>query len=108
MIRDGRIGKVKKVTCGIGGATASPVLPVVDVPEGLDWDQWLGPAPKVPYRALPKCVQVMEVAYRFTPTATTHGVIGTVFGRQMNDWGAHHVDIATWALGADETGPIHP
>lgn len=106
LIRDGRIGKVKKVTCGIGGATASPVLPVVDVPEGLDWDQWLGPAPKVPYRALPE----MRTGYGGgVPLYTNcHYAWRNWYeysGGQMNDWGAHHVDIATWALGADKTGP---
>jgi hypothetical protein len=42
------------VTCGIGGMSASPVIPVAPVPEELDWEFWLGPAPKVPYRALPE------------------------------------------------------
>ena len=54
LVRAGRIGKVKKVTCGIGGFGPSPVIPVTSVPEELDWDTWLGPAPKVPYRALPE------------------------------------------------------
>ena len=46
LIRDGRIGEIRKVTCGINGATGSPVIPAIDVPEGLDWDMWLGPAPE--------------------------------------------------------------
>jgi len=50
LIRNGRIGTVKKVTCGINGMEASPVIPVAPVPEGLDWDFWLGQAPKVDYR----------------------------------------------------------
>ncbi len=54
LIRAGRIGTVKKVTCGIGGMESSPVIPVAQVPEELDWDFWLGPAPKVAYRALPQ------------------------------------------------------
>ena len=54
LVRAGRIGTVKKVTCGIGGFGPSPKIPVVSVPAGLDWDLWLGPAPKVPYRALPE------------------------------------------------------
>ena len=52
--RHGRIGTVKKVTCGINGMQPSPQIPVAPVPEGLDWDFWLGPAPKVDYRALPE------------------------------------------------------
>ncbi|MCH1497077.1 MAG: Gfo/Idh/MocA family oxidoreductase [Rubripirellula sp.] len=106
MIRDGRIGEIRKVTCGIGGATASPVIPAIDVPEGLDWDRWLGPAPKVPYRALPE----MRTGYGGgVPLYTNcHYAWRNWYeysGGQMNDWGAHHVDIATWALGASETGP---
>jgi predicted dehydrogenase len=106
LIRNGRIGDIQKVTCGINGATDSPVLPAIDVPAGLDWDMWLGPAPKVPYRALPEirkgygggvplytnCHYAWRNWYEYS-------------GGQMNDWGAHHVDIATWALGASETGP---
>ncbi len=54
LIRHGRIGTVRRVTCGINGMEASPVIPEVPVPDGLDWDFWLGPAAKVPYRALPE------------------------------------------------------
>lgn len=106
LIRAGRIGEIRKVTCGINGATGSPAIPAVDVPEGLAWDVWLGPAPKVPYRALPEirrgygggvplytnCHYAWRNWYEYS-------------GGQMNDWGAHHVDIATWALGAGDTGP---
>ncbi|MCC9658265.1 Gfo/Idh/MocA family oxidoreductase [Rhodopirellula halodulae] len=106
LIREGRIGDIKKVTCGINGATGSPVIPAIDVPEGLDWDFWLGPAPKVPYRALPE----MRKGYGGgVPLYTNcHYAWRNWYeysGGQMNDWGAHHVDIATWALGATETGP---
>ncbi|TWT67772.1 Gfo/Idh/MocA family protein [Crateriforma conspicua] len=106
LIREGRIGDIKKVTCGINGATGSPVIPAIDVPEGLDWDFWLGPAPKVAYRALPE----MRKGYGGgVPLYTNcHYAWRNWYeysGGQMNDWGAHHVDIATWALGASDTGP---
>lgn len=106
LIRDGRIGDIRKVTCGIGGASSSPVIPAIDVPEGLDWEMWLGPAPKVPYRALPE----MRTGYGGgVPLYTNcHYAWRNWYeysGGQMNDWGAHHVDIATWALGAEQTGP---
>jgi predicted dehydrogenase len=106
MIRDGRIGEIRKVTCGINGATGSPVIPAIDVPEGLDWDMWLGPAPKVAYRALPEIRQGYGGG---VPLYTNcHYAWRNWYeysGGQMNDWGAHHVDIATWALGAGDTGP---
>lgn len=106
LIREGRIGDIRKVTCGINGATGSPVIPTVDVPEGLDFETWLGPAPKVPYRALPE----MRKGYGGgVPLYTNcHYAWRNWYeysGGQMNDWGAHHVDIATWALGATESGP---
>ena len=106
MIKDGRIGTVTKVTCGIGGMDASPVIPVAPVPEELDWNVWLGPAPKVDYRALP------EMRTGYGGGVPLHSNCHYAFrnwheysGGKLTDWGAHHVDIACWALGATETGP---
>ena len=106
MIRDGRIGTVKKVTCGINGVSGSPEIPVVAVPEGLDWDFWLGPAPKVDYRALP---QLREGYGGGVPLYSNCHYSFREWheyaGGKLTDWGAHHVDIACWALGATDTGP---
>lgn len=106
LVKAGRIGTVKKVTCGIGGMVASPVIPVADVPEQIDWDFWLGPAAAVDYRALPEMRQgygggvplYSNCHYSFR---NWH----EYSGGKLTDWGAHHVDIACWALGATETGP---
>ncbi|WP_417749604.1 Gfo/Idh/MocA family protein [Rosistilla oblonga] len=106
LVKAGRIGTVKKVTCGIGGMVASPVIPVAEVPKEIDWDFWLGPAPKVDYRALPEMRQgygggvplYSNCHYSFR---NWH----EYSGGKLTDWGAHHVDIACWALGASETGP---
>lgn len=106
IVRSGRLGEIKKVTCGINGATDSPEIPAIDVPEGLDWDTWLGPAPFVPYRALPEIRQGYGGGVPlFTNCHYSWRNWYEYSGGQMNDWGAHHVDIATWALGASETGP---
>ncbi len=106
LIRAGRIGTVKKVTCGINGMEASPVIPTAPVPEGLDWDFWLGPAAQVPYRALP---QLREGYGGGVPLfSNCHYSFRNwheYSGGKLTDWGAHHVDIACWALGATETGP---
>ncbi len=106
LVRDGRIGTVKKVTCGIDRMEASPVIPEVAVPESMDWDFWLGPAPKVPYRALP------EPRKGYGGGVPLYSNCHYSFrnwheysGGKLTDWGAHHVDIACWALGATETGP---
>jgi len=106
LVRDGRIGTVKKVTCGIGGMSASEVIPVAPVPEGLDWEFWLGPAPKVPYRALPE----MRTGYGGGVPLYSNGHYSfrnwhEYSGGKLTDWGAHHVDIACWAIGASDTGP---
>lgn len=106
LIRAGRIGKVQKVTCGINGMTGSPVIPVAEVPQGLDWDFWLGPAAKVDYRALPE----MREGYGggvplYSNCHYSFRNWHEYSGGKLTDWGAHHVDIACWALGASDTGP---
>lgn len=106
LIKHGRIGKVTKVTCGINGMSPSPPIPVAPVPEELDWDFWLGPAPQADYRALPEIRQgygggvplYSNCHYSFRDWHEYSG-------GKLTDWGAHHVDIACWALGATETGP---
>ena len=106
LVKNGRIGRVKKVTCGINGMAASPVIPITPVPEELDWEFWLGPAPKVPYRALP------EIRKGYGGGVPLYSNAHYSFrnwheysGGKLTDWGAHHVDIACWAIGASDTGP---
>ena len=62
------------------------------VPPELNWDMWLGQAPLVDYTEK-RCHYEFRWWYEYS-------------GGKMTDWGAHHVDIATWAIGADNTGPI--
>ncbi|MEZ6095419.1 MAG: Gfo/Idh/MocA family oxidoreductase [Pirellulaceae bacterium] len=106
LIRHGRIGQVHTVTCGIGGMEPSPKIPVTEVPTGLDWDRWLGPAPFTDYRALP------EMREGYGGGVPLYSNCHYAFrnwheysGGKLTDWGAHHVDIACWAIGASETGP---
>lgn len=106
LVRHGRIGQVQRVTCGINGMEASPVIPVAAVPKGLDWDLWLGPAPKVDYRALPQ----LREGYGGGVPLFSNGHYSfrnwhEYSGGKLTDWGAHHVDIACWAIGASDTGP---
>ncbi|TWT85114.1 Inositol 2-dehydrogenase [Planctomycetes bacterium CA13] len=106
MVKDGRIGTVRRVTCGIGGMSASPAIPVVPIPDELDWDFWLGPAANTPYRALP---QMREGYGGGVPLySNAHYSFRNwheYSGGKLTDWGAHHVDIACWAIGATDTGP---
>ena len=106
LVKHGRIGTVKKVTCGIDGMEASPVIPVAPVPEGLDWEVWLGPAPKVDYRALPELREGYGGGVPlFSNCHYSFRNWHEYSGGKLTDWGAHHVDIACWALGASDTGP---
>jgi predicted dehydrogenase len=92
MIRDGRIGQVRKAVCAIGGAPTGGPFEVMPVPPELNWEMWLGQAPLVGYTEK-RCHYEFRWWYEYS-------------GGKMTDWGAHHVDIATWAIGADHTGPI--
>jgi predicted dehydrogenase len=92
MIRDGRIGKVKKATCAIGSAPSEGPFPVMPVPPELNWEMWLGQAPLVDYTQK-RCHYEFRWWYEYS-------------GGKMTDWGAHHVDIATWGIGAEHSGPI--
>ncbi|MDG1809955.1 MAG: Gfo/Idh/MocA family oxidoreductase [Pirellulaceae bacterium] len=106
LIRAGRIGKVKKITCGIGGMPVSPKIPVAKIPEEMDWDFWLGPAPETDYRALPKMREGYGGGVPLYSNA--HYAFRNwheYSGGKMTDWGAHHVDIACWALGKENAGP---
>lgn len=105
MIKDGRIGQVKKVICNIGGSTDSGSIAEAPVPEGLNWDLWLGQAPKVAYRSSTSAT----TSNKGYPASRCHYEFRWWYeysGGKMTDWGAHHVDIASWAIGMDESGPL--
>ena len=90
--RSGRLGKRIKATCGIGGGPGSEPFATAEPPEHLDWDAWLGQCPVVPYTP-ERCHGRFRWWLEYS-------------GGQMTDWGAHHVDIAQWALGYEHSGPI--
>ncbi|MGQ0634219.1 MAG: Gfo/Idh/MocA family oxidoreductase [Planctomycetaceae bacterium] len=103
LVRAGRIGKVQKVTCGINPAPTSEAIPAADVPPGLNWDMWLGQAPRVDFRSGKFGNQA---AY---PESRLHYEFRWWYeysGGKMTDWGAHHVDIAQWAIGMENSGPV--
>jgi predicted dehydrogenase len=89
------------VQASIGGALTSPSIPVVSVPQGLDWDRWLGPAPAAEYRFLPAPPPASKDAKPGQPNTNGHYEFRWWYeysGGKLTDWGAHHVDIASWAL----------
>lgn len=91
MVQGGRIGKVKRVTCAIGGGPKGGPFAKTKPPSNLNWNVWLGQTPDVEY--------IKERG---------HGNFRWWYeysGGKLTDWGAHHVDIAQWAIGMDQSGP---
>jgi predicted dehydrogenase len=90
LIQEGGIGAVHKITVGYTRNAMPGFKPVegltAEQPKGLDWDMWLGPAPKVPY-------DPFRFMYNFR-------WFWDYSGGQMTNWGAHNLDIARWMLNA--------
>jgi len=93
MVRNGRIGQLEKVTVGCGGRPGRPQpWKPEPVPEGFDYDRWLGPAPWRPYTSR-RC----HYNFRF---------VADYSGGEMTNFGAHYLDVAQWGIGADDSGPV--
>jgi predicted dehydrogenase len=91
LVRTGRIGKIKKVTAAIGGGPTGGPFSTETPPPELNWDMWLGQAPKVDY-IKQRCHYEFRWWYEYS-------------GGKLTDWGAHHVDIGMWGLAMDSSGP---
>jgi predicted dehydrogenase len=92
LVRNGRIGKLKKIETRIGNPLKGGPFKTEQPPEGLDWDFWLGQTPKVDF-IKERCHYEFRWWYAYS-------------GGKMTDWGAHHNDVAQWALGMDDSGPV--
>ena len=90
MINEGRLGKLKRVQAAIGAGAWSPEIPLADVPESLDWDRWLGPAPKTEYRY----IEDKKYPHPYTNSHVFFRWWYQYSGGKLTDWGAHHIDIA--------------
>lgn len=94
LVQSGAIGKVDRVVCHVGRhnkVSPGPGWQGMPVPEGFDYDMWLGPAPEAPYHK-DRCLY----NFRF---------ISDYAGGQTANFGAHSIDIAQWGLGTSLTGP---
>jgi hypothetical protein len=97
IVRSGRIGKLVQVNVGIGPPSSPAYFPEEPIPEGFDWNRWLGPAPWAPYNSKRRSGRYSGGGWRW---------IRDYSGGMTTDWGAHHYDIAQWGMGMDRTGPV--
>ena len=91
MVQGGYLGDNVNAFVAIGGAPGDGPFPDVDAPEDLDWNMWVGPAPVVGYSEQRR--RMFRWYFEYS-------------GGKMTDWGAHHIDIAQWALAPGEDGPV--
>jgi len=92
LVRNGRIGQLQTIYIGLPLWDLINQQPEMPVPEGFDYNFWLGPAPWAPYTEK-RC----HFNFRWFLDYA---------GGLITDWGAHHCDIAHWGMGTDTTGPI--
>lgn len=96
-VRNGRIGKVKRVRIGLPGghknwSKLGDKTDPAPVPADFDYDMWLGPAEQMEYRPA------------LLPLNWRHNF--NFSGGMITDFGAHHIDIAQWAMDLESTGPV--
>jgi len=93
LVRNGVIGELERIEVTLPNGTVFPHEEEAPVPEDLDYDLWLGPAPEAPH----------------TPNRTerTHWRhILDYSGGMLTDWGMHLLDTAQWANDTERTGPV--
>ncbi|HOD52522.1 MAG TPA: Gfo/Idh/MocA family oxidoreductase [Candidatus Hydrogenedentes bacterium] len=103
LVRNGAIGAIERVECSFGPPGVPCDLPEEEMEPGLDWNMWVGPAPMRPYNS----VLSPRGVHDHYPDWRSYREFG---GGMVCDWGAHHLDIAQWGLGMDDSGPaeVHP
>lgn len=99
LVRNQRLGKITRIEVAVGGPPVPCDLPAEAAEPGLDWNLWLGPAPERAYHSI---LSPRGVHDHF-PLWRNYREYG---GGGVTDWGAHHFDIAQWALGMDQSGPV--
>lgn len=90
LVRNGRLGKLKQVTVFLPAGLSGGPFPTSPVPNGFDWDFYQGQTPKTDY-----VKERTHLTFRYWFEYS---------GGTMTDWGAHHNDVARWAIG--EEGPL--
>ena len=95
----GELGTIKSINVGVGGPSKPCYLPGEPVPDGLDWDMWLGPAPWAPYHPY-------RISGSYNINGTSWRSWSDYSGGGMTDWGAHHFGGATFAVDVREMQPL--
>ena len=96
VVRSGRFGEIREMFVGVGKPAINCYLPAEPVPEGFDWDRWLGQAPEAPYNA-ERCSGSYGGGWR------NYYEYGNGF---LADWGAHKFGGALYACGIDDREPV--
>ncbi|MFN5423251.1 MAG: Gfo/Idh/MocA family protein [bacterium] len=99
LVRNGYLGKIKEVIVNVGDSPWPCDLPAQPLRKGLTWESWIGPAPFHDFNAI-LSPPVEEDIFPRWRNYTEYG------GGVIADWGAHMFDIAQWALGMDDSGPV--
>jgi predicted dehydrogenase len=99
LVRNGRIGKVHTVKVGLPGDPSGPEAPAMLIPQGLNYDMWLGSTPEVAYTEIG--VHPQEGYGRPGWLRLEKYGAGMITG-----WGQHHYDSAAWGMDTELTGPI--
>ena len=90
---NGRLGKLKEIQVAVPGGITAQMFPEQPVPDYVDWDRWVGPAPMTSFN--------VEKLKRYNHENITNFSLGMI-----SCWGIHHLDIAQWGNGTDATGPV--
>ncbi|MCX6228535.1 MAG: Gfo/Idh/MocA family oxidoreductase [Bacteroidia bacterium] len=99
LVQNGYIGEIKEINVSVGPPVKALDLPGFPTPETVDWDMWLGPSL---YREYSPVLSPPVENPNF-PMWRSYREFG---GGMITDWGAHMFDIAQWAMGMDESGPV--
>ena len=101
-VREGRLGAIRRVEVGVSKDEPGGSIIAEPVPKTFDYETWLGPTdPTVPYNQT-RCHMQGEGNIQERPGWITIAPYG--WG-MITNWGAHHVDVAQWGLGAENSGP---
>lgn len=96
VVASGRFGEIKEIFVGVGREAIPCYLPAEEIPEGFDWDRWLGQAPEAPYNA-ERCSGSYGGGWR-NYYEYCNGFLA--------DWGAHKFGGALYAVGLDGEEPV--